>query len=225
MTTMNVDIVKGEILSEKLRAARADANLAETLAEAAALAHGKDLRRWLYDTAGDSEERVFRFTGEVTPSSVGGTIDLLGRWDRMDNANGATDRPYTIYITSGGGMIMPGISLHSFLSRLATRRPVTTIASGFCASMATVLHQAGTVRKIERASSYLIHDASAGAYGDVSSLRDQADWIDRINTDLHKILAEKSNLTVPEIGERAKRKDWTLNAEQCVELGFADEVI
>ena len=45
MTTMNVDIIKGEILSEKLRAARADANLAETLAEAAALAHGKDQRR------------------------------------------------------------------------------------------------------------------------------------------------------------------------------------
>jgi ATP-dependent protease ClpP protease subunit len=91
--------------------------------------------------------------------------------------------------------------------------------------MATVLHQTGSTRLIERASSYLVHDASAGAYGDVHSLRDQAEWIERINQDLHKILAEKSNLSVAEIGEKAKRKDWTLNAEQTVEYGFADRVV
>lgn len=225
MTNLNPDEIKAAINAEKLRAAKADANLAETLAEAAELAHAKDLRRWLFDTASDAEERIFRFTGEVGPSSVHGTIDLLSRWDRLDNANGHTDRPYTIYFTSGGGQIMPGVSLHSFLSRLSTRRPVTTIASGFCASMATVLHQAGTIRKIERASSYLIHDASAGAYGDVHSLRDQAEWIDRINHDLHLILAEKSKLSVDEIAEKAKRRDWTLNAEQTVEYGFADAVV
>lgn len=223
--SINPEEIKALINAERLRAARADANLAETLAEAAELAHAKDVRRWLYDTAGDSEERIFRFTGEVNPNSVSGSIDLLSRWDRLDNANGLQDRPFTIYFTSGGGQIMPGVSLHSFLSRLSQRRPVTTIASGFCASMATVLHQAGTVRKIERASSYLIHDASAGAYGDVSSLRDQAEWIERINHDLHLILAEKSKLSAEEIAEKAKRRDWTLTAEQAVEYGFADEVV
>jgi len=217
--------LRTQILAEKLRAAKFDADMAGVLADAAHLAHAKDVRRWEFDTSGDSEERIFRFLGEVNSGSVQGTIDLLSRWDRMDNQSGHDDRPYTLYITSGGGQIMPGVSLHSFLSRLSVRRPLTTVASGFCASMATVLHQTGSTRLIERASSYLVHDASAGAYGDVHSLRDQAEWIERINQDLHKILAEKSNLSVAEIGEKAKRKDWTLNAEQTVEYGFADRVV
>jgi ATP-dependent Clp endopeptidase proteolytic subunit ClpP len=214
--------LKAERLTEEIRAARADADLAETLAEAARLAHAKDMRRWMYDTAGDSDSRVLRFSSSVSQESVSTLIDTMSRWDRLD---ADSDREYQLFITSPGGMIMPGISLFNFLRRLSQRRSLVTIASGFCASMATVIHQAGTERLIERGTSYLIHDASGSAYGDVSSLRDQAEWMDRINRDLHTFLSERSTLSVEEIAERSKRRDWTLTAEEAIEFGFADRMV
>jgi ATP-dependent protease ClpP protease subunit len=221
-TELDMQALKAERLSHEIRAARADADLAETLANAARLAHDKDLRRWRFDTAGDADARVFRFPTSVSQDSVSSVIDTLSRWDRLDADN---DREYHFYLTSPGGMIMPGVSLFNFLKRLAERRPVVTVASGFCASMATVIHQAGSERLIERGTSYLIHDASGSAYGDVSSLRDQADWMDRINRDLHRFLAERSTLSVDEIAEKSKRRDWTLTAEETVEFGFADRLV
>lgn len=221
--SVDFDSLKAEKLREEIRAARADADLAETLTEAARLAHSKDVRRWNFETAGDSDQRIFRFPASINQESVSTVIDTLSRWDRLDAEQ--PDREYRLYLTSPGGMIMPGISLYNFLCQLATRRPLVTIASGFCASMATVIHQAGTRRLIEGGTSYLIHDASGSAYGDVSTLRDQADWMDRINRDLHRFLSRRSNLSIEEIGERSKRRDWTLTAEETVDLGFADEVI
>lgn len=214
--------LEAEKLAHEVRAARADADLAETLADAARLAHAKDMRRWRFETAGDSEARVMRFPQSVHQESVSSVIDTMSRWDRID---GDDAREYWLYLTSPGGMIMPGISLFNFIKRLSVRRPVVTVASGFCASMATVIHQSGTRRLIERGTSYLIHDASGSAYGDVSSLRDQADWMDRINRDLHTFLSERSSLSVDEIAEKSKRRDWTLTAEETVELGFADELV
>lgn len=218
-----LNALRADKLAEEIRGARADADLAETLADAARLAYAKDERRWRFEIAGDSEDRVFRFPASVNQDSVSTVIDTLSRWDRIDSDK--PNRTFTIYLTSPGGMIMPGISMFNFLRQLARRRPLVTVASGFCASMATVVHQAGSRRLIESGTSYLIHDASGSAYGDVSTLRDQADWMDRINRDLHRFLSERSTLTVDEIAERSKRRDWTLTAEETVELGFADEVI
>lgn len=215
---------------DRARAARADADLAESLAEAASLSQAKDERKWRFQQAGDDHARIARFSVEVTSNSCSTAIDVLSRWDRLDSEDDAAllyddRRPFTLYITSGGGEIMPGIGLYSFLKQLASKRPLTTIASGLCASMATVIHQAGSTRLIERASSYLIHDASAGAVGNVHSLQDTATWIGRINDDLHGILAERSTLSKAELSEKARRRDWTLTATETVEYGFADRVI
>ena len=201
----------------------ADAELVATLAEAAKLALRKDHDRWLYEHAGEPDRRILRFSAQVNDDTVSKAIDILSRWHELDRADAG--RPFTIYFTSPGGEIFSGISLHAYLRRLAVERPVITVASGFCASMATVIHQAGTERLIERASSYLIHDASSTARGDVNVLQDTAAWMTRINEDLHRILAERSTLTRDEISEKSRRRDWTLTAEQAVEFGFADRVI
>jgi ATP-dependent protease ClpP protease subunit len=218
-----LDALVAEKLTQEIRAAKADADLAETLSDAAKLAHSKDVRRWNFETAGDADSRVFRFPTSITQDSVSAVIDTLSRWDRLDVDK--PERTYELYLTSPGGNIMPGVSLYNFLVRLARNRPLVTVASGFCASMATVIHQAGTTRLIEAGTSYLIHDASTSAYGDVSSLRDTAEWIERINKDLHSFLARRSTLSVEEIADKSKRKDWTLTAEQTVEFGFADGLI
>lgn len=208
-------------MKHRAHAAEADARLADSLADAAELAFKKDLDRWQFENAGELDRYILRFPAAVDADTVRHSIDLLSRWDLLSDP----EQPFRIVLTSPGGEIFSGISLHAYLRELASRRPIVTVASGLCASMATVIHQAGTTRLIERATSYLIHDASSFARGNLDAMRDQVDWIGRINDDLHKILAERSTLTQAEIAERAKRKDWTLTAEEAVQYGFADEVI
>lgn len=205
----------------RAEAAQADARLADSLALAAELAFKKDHDRWMYENAGELDNHTLRFAAPVTEDTVSKSIDLLSRWDRLE----LNSIPFTVVLTSPGGEIFSGISLHAYLRRLASHRPIITVASGITASMATIIHQAGTVRQIERASSYLIHDASTVARGDVNAIHDQAQWISSINDELHRILAERSTLTTEEISERSRRRDWTLTAEQAVEFGFADEVV
>jgi len=98
------------------------------------------------------------------------------------------------------------------------------VASGVCASMATIIHQAGTKRVIEPGCSYMIHDVSGEVMGSLANMQDTMDWLAKLNSNLHEHLAEKSHKSVDEIAELSKRRDsWYMPAE-VVEMGFADEI-
>lgn len=222
---MSTDLpIKDQILLKKLETAIADAELARTVAAAAALAHAKDEIEFYTEQAGDHAHRILRFVYPITSDTMAGMIDILSRWDRLDTDPQAATKGYTIYLTTPGGDVMAGLSAYNFLVQLAKRRPVTIIASGLVASMGTILHQAGSTRLIERGTSYLIHDVSAGASGDVSKIMDHAKWMTRLNGQLHEILAERSTMTVEEVSVLCERRDWVLTSEEAVERGFADAI-
>jgi ATP-dependent Clp endopeptidase proteolytic subunit ClpP len=203
-------------------AAQSDAHLAEFLAKSAGLAYQREKLRFDMEQGSDWNHRVFRFSDEINPRSVAHLIESMSCAMRIDRDN---PRPYTLYITSPGGLITPGISLHSFLKRLADNRPLTTVVSGFAASMATVVSQAGTHRQIEFGSTFLVHNASGVVSGETHSIQDQADWMRRMNAGLHRILAEKSRRTEAEIAARAERRDWNMTSDEALEHGFVDEVV
>lgn len=220
MTTTTAELRKQEAEAE---AAIHDARLAKVLADSANLAYVRENERFEFERNGDGNHRVYRFIDGIDTPTVHRAINVISRWDRMDDANPSL--PYTFYITSPGGFITPGISLHSFLSGIARHRPLITVVSGYAASMATVVAQAGTERLIEFGSTFLVHNASGVVSGETHSIQDQADWMRRMNADLHRILAEKSKRTVAEIAQRAERRDWNMTADECLEHGFVDRII
>jgi len=198
-----------------------DNRTAMALAVSAEIALEREQRKELWEGASNGRNRVYHFTDKVDPSSVDVAVDVLNRWQRIDADN---DNPWRIVICSPGGDVLTGMKLYSTIKAINRYRPIITVASGLCASMATVLHQAGTTRLIEPGTSYMIHDISGEVGGNMSSMEDHMKWMSKLNHVLHVALAERSTLTAEEIATMSARKDSWFMPEEVVEMGFADAI-
>jgi ATP-dependent protease ClpP protease subunit len=198
-----------------------DNETARILADSAGIALGREMLKEVWEGASNGRNRSYHFTDAVTADSVEQAVDVLNRWQRIDGAN---DRPWRFVICSNGGSVIHGMKLYSTLKSIARYREIVTVATGMCASMGTVIHQAGTTRLIEPGCSYMIHDVSADVAGNISAMQDQMDWLNKLNSQLHVALAEKAKLSIDEIATMAKRRDsWFMPAE-VVEMGLADAI-
>lgn len=194
---------------------------AQALASSAEIALKREQLKESWEAAANGRNRAYHFTDNVSPDSVEPAIDVLNRWSRLDGDN---QRPWSFVICSNGGSVVAGMKLYATLKAVAAQRPLVTVASGICASMATVLHQTGTTRLIEPGCSYMIHDVSGVADGSITNMQDTMDWMGQLNGQLHMFLAEKSGKSVEEIAEMSKRRDaWYMPAD-VVAHGFADKI-
>lgn len=198
-----------------------DNQTAAALAASAQIALAREQLKVEWDQSANGRNRVYQFTDDVGPESVEPCLDILAHWSRMDRHN---TNPWRFSICSSGGNVIFGMKLYSTLKSIAMVRPVITIASGMCASMATVIHQAGTERLIEPGTSYLLHDVSGQTGGTISNMKDTMGWLEKINSRLHVALAEKTKFTPKEIAELCDRKDSWYMAEDVVEMGLADRL-
>lgn len=173
------------------------------------------------DAASNGRNRSYHFTDNVTSDTVEAAVDIINRWQRLDGDDG---RPYRFVICSPGGNVIAGMKLYSTLKAIAAKRPLITVASGICASMATVLHQAGTHRIIEPGCSYMIHDVSGEVFGSITNMQDTMDWLNKLNHQLHVCLAEKAKVSIEEIAALAKRRDSWYMPDEVIEMGLADEI-
>jgi ATP-dependent protease ClpP protease subunit len=69
----------------------------------------------------------------------------------------------------------------------------------------------------------MLHEVSSGSSGRVSEMEESVDVSKRLQKRLLAILAERSTLSVASIARRWTRRDWWLDADDAVSLGFADE--
>lgn len=168
----------------------------------------------------NKRNRLYEFTSAVERQSVAAAIDQISRWARLD-----PERPITIRFNSPGGDVIYGLSLYDFLKSVdAEGTPVTTVAMGMAASMAGTLLQAGRRRVVTPNSYFMIHEITGGTEGSASEMEDNTKLMKRLNDRLMIILAERSKMTVAKIKQAANRKDFWVDAQQAVELGFADEI-
>lgn len=198
-----------------------DNRTAAALARSAEIALDREQLKELWESASNGRNRVYHFTDSVTADTVEFAVDVLNRWHRIDGDDG---REYRFVICSNGGNVIHGMKLYSTLKAIAQSRPVITIASGICASMATVIHQAGTIRVIEPGCSYMIHDVSGEMGGSIANMQDQMEWMNKLNHHLHVALAEKAKIPLEKIAELSKRRDSWYMPDEVLELGLADEI-
>lgn len=180
------------------------------------------LRRRERDAQADAgEAHVYTFYAPVEAESVAGCLAELGRWSRREPGS-----PITVIFNSPGGSVLDGLALFDYLRRLrATGHHVTTVALGRAASMGAVLLQAGDQRLVGANAFLLIHEVSHTSAGKVSELEDGVDFTHKLQKRLQAILAERSTLSEAQISRRWVRKEWWLDAEEAVSLGFADAVL
>lgn len=212
---------EAEYFAAKTRGQQIDNATAQALSESAELALGREKLKEQWDAASNGRNRWFHFTDTVSSDTVESAVDVLNRWQRLDVDNAD---PYRFIICSPGGSVVAGMKLYSTLKAIAVKRPLITVASGVCASMATIIHQSGTDRVIEPGCSYMVHDVSGEVFGKLSDMQDTMEWLAKLNSTLHVHLAEKSKLSVDEIALLSKRRDSWYMPEEVVEMGLADRV-
>ncbi len=173
------------------------------------------------EKAAPAHSQIYTFYAEVDEESVRACMDELGQWSRL--TPGAA---ITIVFNSPGGNVIDGLALFDFIQQLKrSGHYVTTIALGEAASMGGILLQAGDKRVIGANAFMLIHEVSSGSQGKASVLKDSLEFVKRLQKSLLTILAQRSKLSVDEIAKNWERRDWWLDADEAVKLGFADEIL
>ncbi|MBI5172730.1 MAG: ATP-dependent Clp protease proteolytic subunit [Candidatus Melainabacteria bacterium] len=169
----------------------------------------------------EAENLTFTFYDEVTDESIRPALENLGNLGRR-----FPGRPITVILNSPGGSVLAGLALYDYLQQLrAQGHHLTVMCFGMAASMGGILLQAGDRRIIGVNARVLIHAVSAGSIGSVYAMEDKAAFCRGLWESLKKILAARSSLSEEQIEERAHRRDWWLEAEEAVSLGFADEIL
>lgn len=214
LTTDQLERIKLEWEIEKTRAEAEKADI-----ETARLRH--DYEWGMARPSNWADGLEYTFNEPVYADTVGQCITTLNIWTRK-----WPGAPITMVINSPGGSIFDGLALFDYLRGLRARgHHITTRSIGMAASMAGVLMQAGDTRQMGSYSYVLIHEASTLAIGKSSAIEDEWKLLTRLQDRLVDILQERSTLSAETIKHNWQRKDWWLDAHECLELGLADEIV
>lgn len=139
--------------------------------------------------------------------------------DREDS-----EREISLYINSPGGEITAGLAIYDTMQLI--QAPISTIAVGVTASMATVLLTAGTTGRryaLPHATIHL-HQPLGGAQGQATDIEIAAREILRMRDLLNNILRKHTGLDDAQI-ERFTDRDFYMTAQQAVEYKLIDKVL
>ena len=134
------------------------------------------------------------------------------------------DQPPTIkiYINSGGGSVVSGIS--SMDTILRCKVPIHTYVDGFCASAATFMSVVGSYRFMSRNSYMLIHQLSTQFWGKYSEFEDEKQNIDLMMKTIKDVYKEYTKVPEKKIDEILKH-DLLWDAKTCLKYGLIDEIV
>lgn len=201
--------------------AKAQARLASAEAEYHELKVADVRRKHADELAADRHHHFYAFNEAFSAASTRKCIDQLATWARQ------SDEPLDIEIcfNSPGGSVIDGMALWDFIKTIQVRgHKVTTSTIGMAASMAGILLQAGDVRVMGAESYLLIHEVSFGAGGKIGEVEDEVAFVRKIQDRVVRIFAARSTLSERQIKNRWRRKDWWLDSDEALRLGFVDEV-
>lgn len=159
------------------------------------------------------------WTGEPVDGLYISLEAFLKDLDGLKNADSVTFR-----INSIGGDVSAGLSIYNRIRALNAE--TTTIVDGLAASAASVIAQAGDVRKVSLGAQTMIHGASTrmvGYYND-QDLQRVDESLKTVNKSLADLYSERTGKTSDEILQMMQAETW-MTPDEAVENGFADEVI
>jgi ATP-dependent protease ClpP protease subunit len=130
--------------------------------------------------------------------------------------------PIWLHIHSYGGDLFTGFSLADQLKMIKT--PIYSVVEGICASAATLISMSCARRYILPSSFMLIHQLSGFKWGTHEQFKDEMTLQMKAMDRLAEFYAAHSKVTDTEIRDMLTRDYW-MDAENCVKLGFVDEIL
>ena len=137
----------------------------------------------------------------------------------------AVDGDLDVEINSPGGDVFAGLGMFNMIrSFAASGKKVTTRVTGVAASIASIIMLAGDKREMPKNAFAMIHSPMSGTYGTAEELRETADTVDKIGASLRDIYVNRMGMK-PEAVDAMMAKDTWLTADECLENGFATDLI
>lgn len=127
-----------------------------------------------------------------------------------------------VIINSPGGDVQAGQEIYSILKDI--KNHVTINVQSIAASAASMIAMAGDTVKMSPVALLMIHNASTCTSGDYRDMQHTADVLQTVNTAIMQAYIAKTGKTEDELKVMMDRETW-LTANQCLENGFADEII
>jgi ATP-dependent Clp protease protease subunit len=164
------------------------------------------------------EQRKVFLWGQVDDRSAKHVIDRLMYLDTLET------KDIHLYINSPGGYVTSGFAIYDCIKSL--KSDVSTICTGFAASMGSIILSAGKKGKrfIQPHARVMIHQPSGGAQGRASDIEITAKEIIKTKELSAQILADNCGQTLEKVMKDFNRDHW-LGAEESVAYGIVDTVL
>lgn len=127
-----------------------------------------------------------------------------------------------VIINSPGGDVQAGQEIYSVLKDV--KNHVTIEVQSMAASAASMIAMAGDTVRMSPVSLLMIHNASTRAAGDYRDMQHTAEVLQTVNAAIMQAYIAKTGKTEDELKVMMDKETW-LTANQCLENGFADEII
>lgn len=164
------------------------------------------------------EERKVFLWGMVDDKSAKHVIDRLLYLDAKET------KDIHLYINSPGGYVTSGFAIYDCMESL--KSDVSTICTGFAASMGSILLSAGEKGKrfIQPHARVMIHQPSGGARGVASDIEITAQEIIKTKELSARLLAENCGQKIEKVMKDFNRDHW-MGAKESIEYGIVDKII
>jgi len=164
------------------------------------------------------EQRKVFLWGQVDDRSAKHVIDRLMYLDSLEV------KDIHVYVNSPGGYVTAGFAIYDCIKSL--KSDVSTICTGFAASMGSIILSAGKKGKrfIQPHARVMIHQPSGGASGQASDIQITAQEIIKTKELSAKLLAKNCGQTFEKVMKDFNRDHW-MGAEESVAYGIVDKMI
>lgn len=165
------------------------------------------------------KDRIIMLSGEVNDQMANSIIAQLLFLDAQDNT-----KDIYMYINSPGGVITSGMAIVDTMNFI--KSPVSTIATGMAASMASIILAEGEKGKrfaLPHAT-VLIHQPLGGAQGQATEIQIAAEEILKTRKMINEILAKDSGQDFETI-KRDTERDHYMTAQEAKDYGLIDDIM
>jgi ATP-dependent Clp protease, protease subunit len=161
--------------------------------------------------------------GDIEKDSARSVIERL-----RELANDGT-KPITLYINSAGGNVTDGLAIHDAIRHLVTLGiPITIVVQGMAYSMGSVVLQAASPgRRFAFPHSWImIHEPAKWAgWQSTTAAAQHLDRLKQMQSQIYRILSERSGRPLRQIIRDTKRTDLYLDAQKAKDYGLIDGVL
>jgi ATP-dependent Clp protease, protease subunit len=149
--------------------------------------------------------------------------------ERLRELANESRKPITIYINSAGGNVTDGLALHDTIRYFVSQGyEITIIVQGMAYSMGSIVLQAASPgRRFAFPHSWImIHEPAKWAgWQSTSAAAQHLDRLKQMQSQIYRILADRSGKPLRQIIRDTKRTDFYLDAVSARDYGLIDDVL